>query len=260
MVAQTMMADLEHYLMDIGSPEWKPDSEVSDAENLVEALGRVCYRSWEPANPEKPDATNPNVTRVRKGNEPYLGHVLKVGHGSILEHANITFLIKDVSRIFTHEQVRHRAGWAYSQESLRFVRLTQLKYFVPTCIADDPWARQYFHEKFAEMEKWQAELADHFKEDLAGSDFTKKKELTSAFRRIAPDGLATTIGVTCNIRALRHVIVSRTAPGAEEEIRVVYNEIANLVEQAYPNFFQDMVRSKDLNGELETVTFENVKV
>jgi thymidylate synthase (FAD) len=245
-IAQTALTDIESYLISTGSPDWRPDDQVSDSENLIEFAGRICYRSWEPHNEAKPDATNPNVVRVRKGNEQYIGHILEVSHGSVCEHASITFVAKDVSRIFTHEQVRHRAGFAYSQESLRFVRLTSLKYYLPNCIAEDEWAAKYFHSKFEEMEKWQQELADHFEKDLSpNAPFSRKKELTSAFRRLAPEGLATSIVVTANLRALRHVIRMRTSPGAEEEIRVFYDEVARMVKEAFPNVFQDMERLED---------------
>ena len=75
-IAQTALTDVESYLISIGSPDWRPDDQVSDSENLIEFAGRICYRSWEPHNESKPDATNPNVVRVRKGNAPYIGHVL----------------------------------------------------------------------------------------------------------------------------------------------------------------------------------------
>jgi thymidylate synthase (FAD) len=96
------------------------------------------------------------------------------------------------------------------------------------------------------MENWQRQLEEHFSADLAPTaPFAKKKELTSAFRRIAPDGLATSIMMTANIRALRHVINMRTHIAAEEEIRVVYDQIAELCKERYPNFFQDCERQED---------------
>jgi len=106
---------LQRYLEDIGSPDWQPDPEVSDGENLIEVAGRMCYRSWQPYDPEKPIATNPNLTMVREGNREYIGNVLNHKHGSILEHVDVSFIFKDVSRVLTHELVRHRAGMGYSQ-------------------------------------------------------------------------------------------------------------------------------------------------
>ena len=119
------------YLEDVGGESWLErrvqearDSPLNDGELLVEFGGRVCYRSWEPG-------LNPNVTRVRTDQREYFANVLRCGHGSVLEHANWSFALRNVSRVFTHELVRHRAGSAFSQESLRYVRLTDIGFRVP---------------------------------------------------------------------------------------------------------------------------------
>jgi len=241
LIAKTQLVreGLENYLNDIGNPDWRPDAEVSDGENLVEAAGRMCYRSWQPYDPSKPEATNPNVTQVRRGNERYIGNVLKSGHGSLLEHVNMTFICRNVSRVFTHELVRHRAGMAYSQESLRYVRLDDLSFWVPEAARNNPKAKEKFDAVIDFLENTQKELAEIF--GIHDSpDFTEKKHLTSMFRRLAPIGLGTSILVTGNLRSWRHIIAMRTSPAAEEEIRIVAGQIAEICKQAYPNIFQDM--------------------
>lgn len=240
LISKTSDLEINEYMKSIGSPAWQPDDSVSDSENLVEAAGRMCYRSWEPYNSEKKDATNPNVTRVRKGNAAYIANLLETGHGSVLEHANMTFVLKDVSRVVTHELVRHRAGCAYSQESLRYVRLTDIKASIPDCFAKNPEALALFTSTIEHLEFVQSQLAEIYKTDLSGTDFTRKKELTSAFRRLAPIGLATSITFTANIRALRHIITMRTDVAAEAEIRLVFLAVAKICQREYPNFFSDM--------------------
>jgi len=236
---QLMPEGLDAYLNDIGNPDWEPEPGVSDGENLVEAAGRMCYRSWQPYDPAKPEATNPNVGQVRRGNERYLANVLKSGHGSILEHVNMTFICRHVSRVFTHELVRHRAGMAYSQESLRYVRLDDLSFWMPEAARNNPAAKEKFESVIDFLENTQKELADIFGIHDS-SDFTEKKHLTSMFRRLAPIGLGTSIMVTGNLRAWRHIISMRTSPAAEEEIRIVTGRIADLCKREYPNIFQDM--------------------
>jgi thymidylate synthase (FAD) len=241
LVAKTQLVQegLYAYLNDIGNPDWEPEPGVSDGENLVEAAGRMCYRSWQPYDPEKPEATNPNVSQVRRGNERYLANVLKSGHGSILEHVNMTFICRHVSRVFTHELVRHRAGMAYSQESLRYVRLDDLSFWMPEAARNNPAAKEKYESVIDFLENTQKELADIFG-IRDSSDFTEKKHLTSMFRRLAPIGLGTSIMVTGNLRAWRHIIAMRTSPAAEEEIRIVAGQIADICKREYPNIFQDM--------------------
>ena len=241
LVAKTMLVSegLNAYLKDIGGPDWQADPAVSDGENLIEAGGRMCYRSWQPYDPDKPEATNPNVGNVRRGNATYIGNVLKSGHGSILEHVNLTFICRNISRVFTHELVRHRAGMAYSQESLRYVRLDNLPFWIPDSARQNDAARQKFEDVIDFLEQTQKELAGIYGiADLA--DFTTKKQLTSMFRRLAPIGIGTTIMVTGNLRSWRHIIAMRTSTHAEEEIRIVVGRIAEICQAEYPNVFQDM--------------------
>ena len=94
-------------------------------------------------------------------------------------------------------------------------------------------------EKSAEqLEEIQKELAYLYEIDDA-KDFSEKKKLTSAFRRMAPIGVATTIGWSSNFRTLRHVIEMRTDPHAEEEIRLLFGKVYHLVKERYPNLFSD---------------------
>ncbi len=257
LIAKTQLVreGLDAYLRDIGNPDWAPEPDVSDGENLAEAAGRICYRSWQPYDPEKPEATNPNVSQVRRGNEGYLANVLKSGHGSILEHVNMTFICRHVSRVFTHELVRHRAGMAYSQESLRYVRLDDLSFWMPEAARNNPAAREKFESVIDFLENTQKELAEIFGIHDS-SDFTEKKHLTSMFRRLAPIGLGTSIMVTGNLRAWRHIIGMRTAPAAEEEIRIVAGRIADICKREYPNIFQDM----EFDAASGTWGFDHAKV
>jgi len=232
LVGETRIVEdgLQAYLKHVGAPDWKTDAP-SDSERLSEVYGRLCYRSFEPG-------MNPNVTRVREGNANYLGHILQVGHGSVIEHPVLNFILADVSRVFTHELVRHRAGTAISQESLRFVRLDSLTAYMPTHIEENEEAMTIFAKTFEELEAIQKQLADAYSIDDEKT-FDRKKKLTSAFRRMAPIGVATTIGWSCNFRALRHVIEMRTEPNAEEEIRLVFSQVYNLVKDRYPNLLGD---------------------
>lgn len=235
---------VNEYFLDIGKPAWEPDVEISDGENLVEMAGRMCYRSWEPWNPEKPLATNPNVKKVRKGNKKYLGNILNHGHGSILEHVNMTFIARDVSRVFTHQLVRHRAGMAYAQESFHYVRLDNISMWLPDDLKRNRKAKEIFYRIIETLEDAQLDLADAF--DIENiKDFHIKKQLTTLFRRLAPTGIATSIMFTANIRALRHMIEMRTPIHNDIELCLVFDMIAQICKAEYPNFFQDMERIED---------------
>lgn len=228
------------YLEAIGAPGWVTDSR-SDAEGLIEMYGRGCYRSFAPN-------LNPNVKKVREGNADYLANIIKHEHGSVLEHSTANFVFLHVSRVFTHELVRHRVGTAISQESLRYVRLDGLGFWLPPEIAENDRARAIFDEAIASCEGWQRELAEVLGLDSLDVDFEYKKRMTSAMRRIAPEGLATMIGWSANFRTLRNVIGLRTAPSAEHEIRLVFSKVAEIAIYRWPNVFGDFTSDTLVNG------------
>lgn len=240
LVGETRLVEegLQAFLRHTGAPEWTSDAP-SDSELLCEVMGRLCYRSFQPG-------LNPNVTRIREGNAPYLANIVEVGHGSVLEHAMLNFIFADVSRVVTHELVRHRTGTAISQESLRFVRLDTLSAYVPLHIRESESGMEVFVRTFEELERIQRELAALYAIDDE-KKFDVKKKLTSAFRRMAPIGVATTIGWSCNFRTLRHVIEMRTDPHAEEEIRFLFGKVYHLVKDRYPNLFADYEET-DVDG------------
>ncbi|MGI9097294.1 MAG: FAD-dependent thymidylate synthase [Solirubrobacteraceae bacterium] len=229
------------YLEDVGGLSWLErrlggvDDELKDAEMLVEFCGRACYRSWEPG-------LNPNVTRIREDQHEYLGNLLRSLHGSVLEHANYTFAFRNVSRVFTHELVRHRAGSAFSQESLRYVRLTDLGFRLPSAL--EPIRAQVL-TLVEQLEEFQVAAAEELGLDDEGVPFAVKKEVTSALRRLAPLGLSTDIIWTANLRTLRHVIEMRTSPGAEEELRLVFDMVARIMRDEAPSLFQDFEQDAD---------------
>ncbi len=227
---------LERYLKTVGGDSWlqmrrEQDEGVNDGQLLVEAAGRACYRSWT-------EGLNPNVTKVRRDPKDYFLNILRSGHGSVLEHANYSFIIWDVSRVFTHELVRHRAGSAFSQESLRFVRIKDLPFRIPESL--EP-LRTNIVSILESLEEFQISAAEHFGLDEGGVNFHTKKEITSALRRLAPEGMSTMIIWTANIRTLRHVIQARTDRGAEEELRIVFNKIGEIMRQEAALLFGDYV-------------------
>ena len=224
----------------------------SDIESLIELLARRCYKSYAPG-------LNPNVTKVRTDSAEYHANIAKSRHGSVVAHGHVTYAFEDVSRVFTHELVRNWVGNERSQESLRYVRLTDLRFWIPPIIAKETDYRsvtapqtggfapnstvktnpiEIFMRIIRECEWAQKALAEYY--DIENiKDFETKKKLTSAFRRIAPIGLATGIGVSFNLRSLRWVIEQRTHESAEEEMRLVFGMVAEDAMRRWPMIFAD---------------------
>ena len=216
---------------------------VSDAENLGMAAAKRCYMAFEPG-------LNPNVTKVREEADEYLTNILQVGHGSVLEHANFTFAIENVSRVFTGEMNRHRAGMAISEGSMRYIRFTDIPYWIPFSIQDDEddspdvrsqkeLTRAAFERVFAKVEEEYTVLVEDVWDMDNLPDFKSKKQLTSALRRIIPMGVSTGGVWTGNVRALRHVFTMRCDEPAEEEIQFVATAMLREMMTACPYLFGD---------------------
>jgi thymidylate synthase (FAD) len=229
------------YLRDVGGEGWldrrlqETGGAANAGELLVEFAGRACYRSWEPG-------LNPNVSRVRSDQREYFANILRSAHGSVLEHASYSLAIRNCSRVFTHELVRHRAGSAFSQESLRYVRLADIGFRVPPALEQ---VRGRVLSIVEQLEEFQISAAKELGIEEDGVPFHVKKEVTSALRRLAPIGLSTDIVWTANVRTLRHVIEMRTAEGAEEELRLVFDDVARVMQSEAPGLFQDFTRNND---------------
>lgn len=215
------------YLNAIGASP-KNLHQGDDTEVLIEAGGRLCYKSWEPG-------MNPNVTKVRQGTA-YLENIIAQRHGSVLEHASATFIFHNVSRVFTHELVRHRAGCAVSQESMRYMRPKELRMFFPPDLDATEGAR----EMAQKTEDWFLKVSAWL--DTVQS-FDTKKRVTSALRRLLPQGTATDIMWTANMRALRHILELRTHASAEEEMRMVFDAVGLIVTDQFPTLFADFTRN-----------------
>ena len=240
-IARTMADDdmIVEYLNRIGAADYAEQHHAFDeGPDLVEFAGRMCYRSWEPG-------LNPNVRKVRADQAGYLENILSSGHGSVLEHISWTFLFENVSRIFTHELVRHRAGTAISQESMRFVRLTDIPFWLPEWTNAEPELVSRIEALIGQMEGFQQWFAEKYTLDHDRATFAHKKFMTSFMRRLAPAGHATSMTWTVNARALRHIIESRTAAGAEEEIRLVFTKVAQLMTEQCPLLFGDFRKNID---------------
>ena len=280
------MEGLEEYLRYTHQEDfletWKAGKEagLSDGECLVSFYGKLCYKSL------VADGRNANITRVRDIPDNLIG-LHKSAHGSVWEHVQLNFIVTDCSRIMTHEQVRHRIA-AYSQTSGRYCRLDSIDLvwdpildpardifeaalqhiedavYLAECrlgLRQPPNLGLPHPDKSIKPEECltrrDSKAAEEHKQvekyrwvpDNSGN-FDFKKKLTSAIRRIAPNGQSNEIGMSFNLRTMRHLVQLRTARFAEREIRLVYNQIYQLLKDKFPTLFYGAIE-KDYDGLLE---------
>lgn len=212
-------AALQEYLHDTDQLEFNTDAD--DFEILTSFFAKLCYKSLVVGK-------NQNVKKIRDTFDNVIGTYAS-GHGSVFEHFTMNFVFTDVSRVFTHELVRHRVGTAFSQTSGRYVRSDEIDLIIPPAL--NPY-RQLILDHLDATETLVKALTHALKLDTLRME--EKKKLTSAIRRIAPNGQSNEIGFSCNIRELRHVIHMRTSRHAEWEIRYVFDKVANIIMDRCP--------------------------
>jgi thymidylate synthase (FAD) len=206
--------------------------EATDAEELTEFAGRLCYQSHK----------NPAERTTRE----YLENIKKQAHGSVLEHASYSLLIEQVSRTFTHELVRHRAGMAYSQVSQRFVDSSNVGFVVPPLVlASELTVRCAWQKAMGDSVTAYNTMTESLEMQLAITEpfmakTLRRKRAREAARSVLANAAETKIVATGNVRAWRHILVMRGAEGADLEMRRWAHNALDILKAEAPGFFDDM--------------------
>lgn len=203
--------------------------ESTGGERLAEFAGRLCYMSQ--SNPAK------------RPTREYLENIKKQGHGSVLEHANYSVLVEGVSRSLTHELVRHRAGFAYSQLSQRYVDESKAAFVVPPAVAGEETLEAAWRAQIESAQKTYIALVEQLMERYGwiADRVHRRKMAREAGRAVLPNATETKIVVTGNVRAWRTMLELRSSEGAELEIRRFAVAALRMFQREAPGFFSDFV-------------------
>ena len=185
--------------------EWRGDA--SAGERLAEFAGRVCYMSQHnPAN---------------RTTAEYLENIKKQGHGSVLEHAVYVLLIEGISRSCSHELVRHRAGFGFSQLSQRYVDESHAAFVIPPAMIGDGPLEAAWEREIANAQAAYVQSVDALMERYAWvtDKVHRRKMAREAARSVLPNATEVKIVVSANARAWRTMLELRCGEGAELEIR-----------------------------------------
>ena len=210
---------LEGYGEELNFGQYLDDPDrLPPASLLSKVAGQTCYASW-----GRGRTMNANGRR-------YLDNIKEQGHGSVLEHAVVSFLLYGVSRSLTHELVRHRAGFAISQLSQRYVDGRVLRFVMRPEFAADPALRRLAEDDFDRSAELYERVAQELLALQEGGDpllsgeakRDRRKKVNQAAREMLPNAAETVLTWSGNMRALRHVIEMRASEHAEVSI----NELA----------------------------------
>ncbi|RLD98552.1 MAG: FAD-dependent thymidylate synthase [Aquificota bacterium] len=185
-------------------------------EGVVYTAARLCYSS---------KGIQELVREEGVPTKRLIEQIKASGHHSVLEHASFTFGIEGVSRVTTHQLVRHRIA-SYSQKSQRYVAEGAFEYILPPTVGEKKEARELFERVMDTCREAYNRLLDMGvpKEDA---------------RYLLPSGCETKIIVTMNARELLHFFSLRCCRRAQWEIRAMAKEMLRLCKKVAPVIFQD---------------------
>lgn len=191
-------------------------SYTPEPERVVAAAIRQC-RSRKSADVLYKELSDEDVKRL-------IRLCIKMGHLSPIEHASFTFIVEGISRVTSHQLVRHRIA-SYSQQSHRVVNLKDACFVVPPTIESNVEAKRIFEE-----------VIEHARESYA--KLVKLGVPREDARYIVPQAVETSIVVTMNARELMHFFNLRLAEDAQWEIREMAKLMLKEVLKVAPTIFE----------------------
>lgn len=246
---------LEGFDPDLGFPDYVNDpTPLPDSSQICKTAGQLCYASFGPRR-----TTNENAAA-------YFERLTSAGHGSVLEHANFSFLLYGISRSVTHELVRHRAGAGFSQVSQRYVSGSVLRFVERPEYQTDDELHRLFEERAdraaAEYEAMAEELLERQEggNSALSADYKTdaRKKVQQTARSLLPNETEAPMVFTGNVRALRHIIEMRADAHAESEIRTLALRLFLCLRRTDPILFGDYEIGELPDG-TNTVTTEHRK-
>ncbi|MCK9217497.1 MAG: FAD-dependent thymidylate synthase [Firmicutes bacterium] len=213
-----------------------------EPEKVIAAAAKLCY--------SKTGVDGILDDLDDKKTKKFLNILMDLGHESPIEHVYFTFGVEGVSRVLTHQLVRHRIGCSYSQQSQRYVKLEQFEYVIPPQIKENKEAKDIFIKAMEEDQRHYDEIVEILyannlnrllsegKSDKLAKQTAEKTSIEDA-RYVFPNACETKIVFTMSARALHHFFRLRACERAQWEIRDLATEMIRQVKSVAPILFKN---------------------
>lgn len=178
-----------------------------DAENFIGEMSGICYSA------DISDRTK-NIKRTAK--------CVNDHHLATTRFASATFHISGISRVCSHQLVRHKF-LDFLQRSQRYCKETDVEFVLPEALRDNSFVKDHL----AECQKLY---------NILIANGVKKEDA----RFIMPEATPTEIVVTGSMQAWLDFIKLRADKHAQAEIREVAKTINNELNKHCPNIFHFM--------------------
>lgn len=216
--------------------KWSPSGNATDAEKIIEFSGRLCYLSFHPNR------------HTRGSTAAYIDKLIKNGHESVLEHAQWTFILDGVTRGFSHQLVRHRVGFSFSQLSQQYHDESKANFIKPIGLEhygelENEWnaIERHIHTFYERVIEANLQIGDF-------SDREKQRYIRTFARALLPNATRTILSVTANARSLRHFLLLRGALEGDIEMRQVSQLIFDMLRVEAPAVVFDFEQQELSDG------------
>ncbi len=192
---------------------------TKDPEKIVAQSARLCYSALSVENLKEKLNDESIIKLIKK--------IMKLGHYSVLEHATFTFAIEGISRVTSHQLVRHRLA-SFSQQSQRYVKVSNegFPYIIPKSITKDKKYAKIFIDAIKKLDGIYQLLLDH---NIEAEDA----------RYILPQAVTTKMIISANARELLHIFKLRCCNRAQWEIKYVAMNMLREVKKIAPTIFEN---------------------
>jgi thymidylate synthase (FAD) len=191
------------------------------------------------------------VVQSPKTNANYLQHLIDQGHESVLEHAVYSVVADGISRGLSHQLVRHRAGFSYSQLSQQYHDETNAEFAAPLGLGHSSNAHRVWRSAVNNAKDAYAVLMGDIARSKYASHLSRKERLRairSLARGVLPNATVTTLVITGNARAWRHLLKIRGAISGDPEMRTFCAQLFNLLRRETPDLFRGFEIKRDRLG------------
>jgi len=193
-------------------------------EEIISLAGKLCYSA---------SSIGEVMNKASEEPEKMIDKLMSLGHNSVFEHVGFTFAIEDISRVLTHQLVRHRIS-SFSQQSQRYVReRDNIKFIIPERVKNASYnSKRYFEDSV------ERSIRDYhaLTEELINTGYTEKEAIEDA-RYLLPNAMESKMVFTMNIRSLMNFFELRLCNRAQKEIRVLAEKMLFILREEMPNVF-----------------------
>lgn len=200
--------------MDVKLVEFTAEPEI-----LIAASARLCYTDRSAINLLEELSQN-DIDRL-------LDTIISSGHHSVLEHVNFTFALNGLSRVLTHQLVRHRVGIAFSQQSQRYADVSNAGYVTPPLINK----KNELKDKYEKLVNDCFELFSLLQENGIPNEDS---------RFILPQCISTRMVMTVNLRQIIHMYSINACLRSQWEIRKLMAKIKNEIHNVSPRLAKEL--------------------